>query len=365
MIEARAPVAILLVAGGTGGHVYPALAVAAALGRAADETAVSVEFAVDARPASAEAVTSAGHPVAVLPIRHGLQRHAVLANVRVAIDLVRSFAVAYRLLRRVRPVAVVGFGAYVTVPVVVVARALRIPVVVHEQNGRAGMANRLAVRLGARAAISIPGTALARAVLTGNPVRPEILAVERAPVRPPLVGIVGASLGAVVLNDAALDLYDRWRTRSDIAVRAVTGARYYESCARRLESEQRAGDVLDFRFVPYEHDMAGLYRSASVMVTRGGGTVAELAAVGMPAVVVPWSGAAEDHQTANAELFAAAGAAIHLPERECTGARLAAELDALLADPVRLTAMAAAARDLARPDAADAVAALARAAAAG
>lgn len=363
MIAAREPTAILLVAGGTGGHVYPALAVAAALDRSV-EGAMSVVFAVDARPASAEAVTRAGYPVSILPIRHGLQRGAVLANLAVACDLLRSLAAAFTLLRRVRPAAVVGFGAYVTVPVVVVARALRIPVVVHEQNGRAGMANRLAVRLGARAAISIPGTVLARAVLTGNPVRPEIVDVERRPVSPPLIGIVGASLGAVVLNDAALSLYDLWRARPDVAVLAVTGARHYESCAVRLASERRPDDVLDFTLVPYEHDMASLYGRASVMVTRGGGSVAELAAAAMPAVVVPWSGAAEDHQTANAEAFAAAGAAIHLPERDCTGARLAAELDALLADPGRLATMASAARDLARPDAADAVAALARAAAA-
>lgn len=353
---------VLLVAGGTGGHVYPAIAVARAL--ASGDPPARSSFAVDARPASRDAVDRAGFDAAVVPIRRGLQRGrsaaALRANARVAVDLVRAAVASLRILRAVRPRVVVGFGAYVSLPVIVVARLLRIPVVVHEQNGRAGLANRVAVRLGARPAVSVPGTPLRGAVLTGNPVRPEIAATARLPVAPPLVGVVGASLGAGVLNDATLDLYDRWRGRDDVAVELVTGPAPYDDCTAHLERLRRDDDRLEFAMVPYEHDMAALYRDATVMVTRGGGSVWELAAVGMPAVVVPWAGAAEDHQTANARACANAGGAVHLPESHCDGARLARELDALLTDPERLERMSAAMRSLARPGAARAVADLVR-----
>ncbi len=351
---------VAFVAGGTGGHVYPAIAVADAL-RGLDSS-VTVAFAVDARAASAEAVRRAGYEPEVLPISRGLQRGRtvaqVLATIRSFVALVRSFVRSVRWLRRTRPAAVVGFGAYVTVPVVLAARLLRIPVVVHEQNGVPGLANRLAVRLGARAATSVPGTPLREALLTGNPIRAQIVGVERRPQTPPLVAFVGASLGAQVLNDCALDLYDRWRDRVDIAVRLVSGADLHDACRARLDGLRSTDDRLDFELVPYEHDMAGLYGRATLMVTRGGGTVMELAAVGMPAIVVPWSGATEDHQTANARAVAAAGGALHVPEPECRADRVAAAIDELLSNPQRLTSMSAAMREFARPDAAGALARL-------
>ncbi len=347
----------LLVAGGTGGHVYPAIAVANVLSR---DDAWNIRFAVDARPASADAVARAGFELDILPLRRGLQRRLAWSNVRSAIDGARATLSAWRLVRRLQPRVVVGFGAYVTVPVLVAARLHSVPLVVHEQNGRPGLANRLAVRLGARAATSIPGTPLPGAIVTGNPVRPEIANVIRAPATPPLVGVVGASLGAGALNDAAFELYDLWRDRDDVAVHHVTGERHFGECAKRLEARRTPGDRLRYTLVAYEHDMPGLYRRATVMVTRAGGSVAELAAAAVPAIIVPWSGAAEDHQTANARRFALDGAAVNLPEGECRGARLAAEIEGLLSDPARLESMAGAMRRLARPDAAERVAALIR-----
>lgn len=352
------PADLLVVAGGTGGHVYPAIAVARAF--TAMHPSARIRFVVDARPASREAVERAGFDLDVVPIRRGLQRGrswaSLRANARVGLDLMRSIVVSWRLLRSVRPRAVVGFGAYVSLPVIALARLRRVPVVVHEQNGRPGLANRIAVRLGARPAVSVPGTPLRGAIVTGNPVRPDIVAAARRPVVPPLVGVVGASLGAGVLNDATLALCDRWRGRDDVAVELVTGPAHYDSCAARYGAMRCDDDRLSVQIVAYEHDMARLYADATIMVTRGGGSVWELAAVGMPAIVVPWAGAAEDHQTANARACAEAGAAVHLPESECDGARLATELDALLADGDRLERMSLAMHSLARPDAARAVA---------
>ncbi|HEY3834609.1 MAG TPA: glycosyltransferase [Acidimicrobiia bacterium] len=349
----------VLAAGGTGGHVFPAIAVAAALvarGHAPDD----IWFIADARPATAEAIRRAGFGCDVLPLERGVRRGDPRGNLGVAWTALRSTRVARRIITAKRARVVVGFGAYATLPPVLAARLSRIPVVVHEQNAHPGVVNRLAVRLGASAAISIPGTPLRRAVVTGNPVRPDIVGVERAPVAPPLIGIAGGSLGSGLLNEMALGLHDLWRARDDIAIEHVAGARFLEECEARVKV--LPSDRLSYRLVGFEHDMAGLYARASLMVTRSGGSVAELAAAGAPSILVPWAASAGDHQSANARAFAGAGASLALTEAECTAERVAREIDGLLAEAGALDRMSAAARTLARPDAADAVAALAEAA---
>jgi UDP-N-acetylglucosamine--N-acetylmuramyl-(pentapeptide) pyrophosphoryl-undecaprenol N-acetylglucosamine transferase len=237
---------------------------------------------------------------------------------------------------------------------------------VHEQNAAPGVANRVAVRLGARAAISLPGTPLRGATLTGNPVRAAVVAVERAPGSPPLVAAVGGSLGSRTINGAVLGLAERWRDRTDVRLRHVTGRRDHAWCRDRVDAARQDGSPwrLEHALVEYESRMDALYADATVVVARAGAvTVAELAAVGVPSVLVPLPGAPGDHQTRNAEALVDAGAAALVTDAECTGARLAAELEPLLADHDRLEAMAAAARTLARPDAAHQLAALVEAAA--
>ncbi|HEY1737569.1 MAG TPA: UDP-N-acetylglucosamine--N-acetylmuramyl-(pentapeptide) pyrophosphoryl-undecaprenol N-acetylglucosamine transferase [Acidimicrobiia bacterium] len=348
----------VLAAGGTGGHVFPAIAVAAALvarGHSADD----IWFIVDARPATADAIRRAGFGYGVLPLERGMRRGDARGNAAVVWTTLRSTRLARRMIAARDARVVVGFGAYATLPPVLAARLSRIPVVVHEQNAHPGVVNRVAVRLGASAAISIPGTPLRGSVVTGNPVRPDIVGVERDPVAPPLVGIAGGSLGSGLLNEMALGLHDLWRDRDDIAIEHVAGARFREECQARVKV--LPGDRLGYRLVGFEHDMAGLYARASVMITRSGGSVAELAAAGVPSILVPWSASAGDHQSANARAFADAGASVTLTEAECMPERVAREVDALLAEPGALDRMSVAARSLARPDAADAVAALAEA----
>jgi UDP-N-acetylglucosamine--N-acetylmuramyl-(pentapeptide) pyrophosphoryl-undecaprenol N-acetylglucosamine transferase len=239
--------------------------------------------------------------------------------------------------------------------------------VVHEQNAAPGLANRIAVRLGARAAVSLPGTPLPGAVVTGNPVRAAVVAVERRPSPDhPLVAVFGGSLGARRLNEATAELYDRWRGRADVRVHHVSGAAGHTAAEAALAGGRRPGDALDYRLLRYEDRMPDLYAATSIAVCRAGATtVAELAAAGVPSVLVPLPGAPGDHQTRNAEALVAAGAAVLVPDAECTGARLAAELEPLLADPARLEKMSAAARTLARPGAAADLARLVEAAAAG
>ena len=198
---------------------------------------------------------------------------------------------------------------------------------IHEADAHPGLANRIAVRLGARPAVTLPGTALPGAVVTGNPIRPAIAAVERAPVAPPLVAVVGGSLGARSLNRAVLGLYDRWRHRTDVTIHHVSGTRDYKECGATLDATRAAGDALDYRLVPFEEHMETIYTDATVIVARAGGMTAELTAVGIPSVLVPLPGAPGDHQTRNAEALVAAGAAVMIVDAALDAARLDAELD--------------------------------------
>jgi undecaprenyldiphospho-muramoylpentapeptide beta-N-acetylglucosaminyltransferase len=346
------------VGGGTGGHVHPALAVADELVRRGHDRD-AIRFVGAARGLEATAVPAAGYAVDLLPgrgFRRSLRPDAWRANLGAAVGLARALFRAFAIVGRTRPRVVVGVGGYASVPCVVAARALRIPVVIHEQNAAPGLANRLAVRLGARACVSLPGTPLRGARVTGNPVRAEILGVRRAvPVGRRRVAVVGGSLGARRINDAVLALGEQWRDRTDLLIHHVTGRRDYERCRAR-RSAVPPGD-LEYVVVAYEDDMGSLYERATVVVGRAGAvTIAELTATGTPSVLVPLPGAPGDHQHHNAAALVAAGAAVEIADRELDGPRLARELDALLGRPGRLDAMGAAARTLARPDAAAAVA---------
>jgi UDP-N-acetylglucosamine--N-acetylmuramyl-(pentapeptide) pyrophosphoryl-undecaprenol N-acetylglucosamine transferase len=358
----------LITGGGTGGHVYPGLALAEAL-VARGHPRESIHWVGNIGKLEERAVPAAGFSIDLLPGR-GLQRRLTTENVSVLVKTSQAFGRAMRIVRRYRPAVVVGVGGYASLPCLVAARLQRIPTVVHEQNAAPGLANRIAVRLGARAAVSLPGTPLAGAVLTGNPVRAAVVAVERRPLADrlpadrPLVAVFGGSLGARRINQATAELYDLWRSRGDLTIHHVSGPSGYDTARAAWTAARRESDALDYRLLPYEDKMPDLYAATTVAVCRAGATtVAELAAAGVPSVLVPLPGAPGDHQTRNAEALVDAGAAALVPDAECTGTRLAAELEPLLAAPGRLEAMAAAARTLARPDAAHELAALVEAAA--
>jgi UDP-N-acetylglucosamine--N-acetylmuramyl-(pentapeptide) pyrophosphoryl-undecaprenol N-acetylglucosamine transferase len=349
----------LVTGGGTGGHVYPALAVAEELvGRG--HSRASIHFVGSSRGMEASAVPHAGFGIDLLPgrgLRRSLRPSALWANAGALFGTLRAFGRAFRLVGRLRPSVILGVGGYASLPCLLAARLRRVPTIVHEQNAAPGLANRVAVRLGARAAVSLPGTALRDAVITGNPVRPVIAAVRRSVVSPPLVVVFGGSLGARSLNAAALDVYERWRDRRDVVMLHVSGQREYRACKSRLDAQRRPDDAVRYDLIPFEDHMERVYTSAAIAVCRSGAiTVAELAITGLPAVLVPLPGAPADHQTRNAAALVAAGAGVLLPDHELDGDRLATVLDELLGDPGRLAAMSTAARSVARPDAAGRVA---------
>jgi undecaprenyldiphospho-muramoylpentapeptide beta-N-acetylglucosaminyltransferase len=352
--------------GGTGGHLLPGLAVAESLvARGHDPS--SIHFVGSDTGVESRLVPSAGFTVDELPGR-GIQRRLTLENVSAVIGIVRGFFSALRIVRERRPRVVVALGGYASVAVGLAAVIWRVPVVVLEQNVRAGAANRLVAWRAAASAVSFPGTDLPRAVLTGNPLRPEIRSAAEHPDRSAaaaaldlpaersIIAVFSGSLGSRRINDAVRGLVERWRDRSDLAVRHVIGRRDFATYVVDAPSPPDGGLV--YQVVEYEDHIDQLLAAADVAVTRAGGGVAELAALGVPAVLVPLPIATRDHQTANGRVLAESGAAMLVPDDELTTDRLERELASMLDDPEGLRTMAQAMRAHAHLDAADRVAEL-------
>ena len=359
----------LIAGGGTAGHTLPGIAIARAL-VAAGHPAESVHFVGSQRGSETRLVPDAGFTLTALPGR-GIQRSLTLANIGAVVGLVRAAFLAFGLVRRRRPAVVVALGGFASVACALAAVVLRVPIVVAEQNAVPGAANRLVARFAKAAAVSFPGTDLPRAVVTGNPVRPEILAVDRArdgagarerlglPVDRLVVVAFGGSLGARRVNQAVAGLVGRWSDRADLAVRHVVGERDWDDPTARAPADPDA--AVCYQPVRYEDDMPTTLAAADLVVSRAGATtVAELAVLGLPSVLVPLPIATADHQTANARHLVDLDAARLVPDAELDVDRLEAELAPLLADPARLDAMGAAALGLGVRDAAERVAALAQ-----
>ncbi len=362
------PAWALIAGGGTAGHIMPGVCIAREItGRGAPRHAV--HFVVSTGGVGTGLVAEEGFALTALPgrgLRRGFSLSAMAANAAASVDLARAFVQALLLLRRYRPAVVVGLGGYASVAVGAAAAALRVPLVIAEQNAVPGLANRMLSRLAAAAATAFEDTDLRRAAWTGNPVRDEVMDADRSAGRAAaraalgvdegrrMVAVVGGSLGARTINEATGAAADLWQDRDDLHIRHITGHRDHNGLSARVTAAPTM--ALHYDLVAYENDMATVYAAADLVVSRAGATtVAELAAVGMPAVLVPLPGAPDDHQTANARRLETAGGAVLVRDGELDPARLVAEVDALLADPGRLDLMAEAARSLARPGAAGAV----------
>ena len=346
----------VIAGGGTAGHVNPGLALAGEL-VARGHPVSSITWVGSVRGLEATTVPEHGYPLHLLPGR-GVQRRLTIANVGALWGLLVAVARAMRIVRRVRPKIVVSLGGYASVACSLAAWAQRVPIVVMEQNKRPGLANRLTARVAKAAAVSFEGTPLPRAVVTGNPLRATVMAAhrDRAPVHDgAAILVTGGSLGATRINDATLDLVTLWADRSDVALRHVVGSRNFDAVRARVPTPRAHG--LRYEIVAYEDDMPAAMAAADVVVCRASsGLVSEVAVIGVPSVLVPWSGAAEDHQTANASVLVDVGAAEVISDAELSGARLGSTLDTLISAPDRLEAMARACKLVARPDAAQRVA---------
>jgi UDP-N-acetylglucosamine--N-acetylmuramyl-(pentapeptide) pyrophosphoryl-undecaprenol N-acetylglucosamine transferase len=339
----------VIAAGGTAGHVVPALAVADALRAEGAE----VSF-VGAGRAEAELVPAAGFALHELPVE-GMSRSDPLRAVRALARALAAVPRARSLLRRLQADAVMGGGGYVAGPVGVAALSLRIPLVLTEADSHLGLTNRVLAPFARRVCLAFPldGRQGGRYRVTGRPVPAVRAAREQARERFGIgpgdrcVLVFGGSLGARSINLAAVEAL----ADGSLRVLHVCGRRDYgELAARRLPEGYDLREYLDL--AAFESALA----AADLAVARAGGSVFELAAHGLPSILVPYPHASADHQSANAAWMADAGAATVIADGELTAASLRRELDVLLAEPGRLEAMAAAARSLARPQAAGEVA---------
>jgi len=356
--------AFVIAGGGTGGHVLPALAVGRALVRRGHDPS-TVRFVGSRRGLEARLVPEAGFPVTLLPGR-GIVRRVSWQAVTAIAGIVLATVEATWLLARWRPAVVLCVGGYAAAPCAAAAVVLRIPLIVADSNAVPGATNHLFARWARASAVAFEGTGLARAVLTGNPVREEVLAVSRdagarqaartelgLPEAARVVAVTGGSLGARRINDAVLEVAEAWADRSDIAIHHAIGRRDWPELSGRLPK----GGALTYQAVEYEDRVPAMLAAADVWVGRAGGTtMAELTAVGVPSILVPLPIAPHDHQAVGARQLEAAGACVVVLDRDCTGPRLESELDALLGTPGALEEMATAAAEAGHRDAADRVA---------
>jgi UDP-N-acetylglucosamine--N-acetylmuramyl-(pentapeptide) pyrophosphoryl-undecaprenol N-acetylglucosamine transferase len=344
----------VIAAGGTAGHVVPALAVADALrAEGADVVFVGGERA------EAEAVPAAGYQLHQLRVE-GLSRRNPVRAARALMRAATATRAARRLLRSLEADVVMGGGGYVAGPVGLAARLERIPLVLTEADSHLGLTNRMLAPFARRICLAfpIPGRTGAKFRVTGRPIPPP--ATDRAAARAlfdiprdeAMILVFGGSQGARSINQAALTAF----AEPHFYVLHAAGERDFESLTA-------PGDHYDLR--PYIEDFGEALLASDVVVARAGGSVFEIAAHGRPAVLIPYPHATGDHQTTNAEWMASAGAAVVLADDELMPMRLRETVYALLDDPERLADMRAASESLARPAAARAVAAQVLAAADG
>jgi UDP-N-acetylglucosamine--N-acetylmuramyl-(pentapeptide) pyrophosphoryl-undecaprenol N-acetylglucosamine transferase len=344
---------VVIAGGGTGGHLFPGIAVAREILRRVPDAEIS--FAGTARGIESRVVPREGFQLDVLR-SVGLKGSSPVALARGLALLPLSGVDAWRILSRRSPHLVIGVGGYSSGPVLAAAIARRIPTMLLEQNAVPGLTNRLLASLVGAAAVTFESTVSffgRRGFVAGNPVRPEFFEANTQPAdaagAPPRILIFGGSQGAHAINMAMVEAAERLAAHpGGMAITHQTGERDLE---RVRDGYQRAG--LTARVEPFLFAMDREIKAADIVVARAGATtIAELTAAGRPAVLIPLPTAADDHQRKNAEVLAQTGAAEMLEQKDLTGAAIAERILALVADTERRERMAAASRRLARPDAA-------------
>jgi UDP-N-acetylglucosamine--N-acetylmuramyl-(pentapeptide) pyrophosphoryl-undecaprenol N-acetylglucosamine transferase len=355
MGERAAPL-VLLAAGGTGGHLFPAEALAQAL----RQRGITIDLATDER-ATRYGRDFPAREIHVIPSAT-IRGRDPISLAKTVMTLGFGAMQALRLMRRIRPVAVVGFGGYPTLPPVLAATLRRIPAVIHDANAVMGRANKMLSSRVNAIATSFPNMALApalaaKATFTGNPIRPMVLAAAAQPYAAPdptgsfRLLVTGGSQGARVMADVVPPAVERMTQDLRARLAIVQQARG-EDETRVAQAYARLG--VKAEVAPFFADLPARIAASHLIVSRSGAsTVAELAAIGRPSILVPLPHALDQDQLANANVLASAGGAIVLRQHDFTPERLANEIACLAADPGRLPAMAAGARSAGVLDAAD------------
>ena len=349
---------ILITAGGTGGHVYPGLAVA----RALMAQNIPVVWMGTRKGLEARVIPEAGIEMAWLDV-NGVRGKGWKTLLMAPINLVKALMQSIGIMRTYQPAAVLGMGGFVAGPGGFVAALMGKPVVIHEQNAVAGLTNKLLSRVSRRILEGFPGTfpASQKVMATGNPVRVDIASLpnplERLADRddePVHVLVIGGSLGAQALNQMVPQALAQLIPDKRPMVRHQAGVKHLEDARQHY-----ANTVVEAEVMSFIEDMAEAYAWADLVICRSGAlTVAELAAAGVAAILVPFPYAVDDHQTANGNYLAENGAALLIQQSDLTPEKLASLLDDLLGNREKLRQMSVAARQLAKPYATAQVAAI-------
>ena len=346
---------VLIAAGGTGGHIYPGIAVANEILRRKPDAEIG--FVGTARGLENKLVPGAGFELSIIDSA-GLKNVGLAARLRGLITLPKSLAEAGRLISSFHPDVVIGAGGYVSGPVLLTAALMRLPTLVMESNALPGFTNRRLARFVDKAAVSFEEALpyfRGKGVVTGNPVRREFFEIPIRPREPNQFSILlfGGSQGARAINDAmiaALPLLVELKTR--LRITHQTGEADFD----RVSDAYRATGWENANVTKYVEDMVNTIANVDMVICRAGATTtAELIAAGKASVMIPFPLAADDHQRKNAEALQAAGGTRMILQSDLSGERLATEIKTLASQPQLITAMEKSSRNLARGDAAAAV----------
>ncbi|MFM8563416.1 MAG: UDP-N-acetylglucosamine--N-acetylmuramyl-(pentapeptide) pyrophosphoryl-undecaprenol N-acetylglucosamine transferase [Acidimicrobiia bacterium] len=354
----------VIAGGGTAGHVLPALALAEALverGHSRD----SLVYMGARRGIETRLVPPTGVPhyfFDVVGLQRSLRPSSWRSNASFPLKMLAARRRAIAIMRADRPAVVVSVGGYASLPAVLAARRLGVPVVVVSYDRTPGRSSRVTARFAAATATAFPGSTLPRARWTGAPVRAAVRRVDRerdrlsarrtlgVPVDRFMVAVIGGSLGSRVLNRAVLSLVGESSDDRSLAVYHVVGERFVDEHRAEGGDDRDGRDGAWYRVIGYEDRMADVYAACDVLVGRGGaGTVADVATTGVPSVLVPWSGAANDEQRANVAWLGDEGAAVVLDEDELNE-RLATVVGELRVDSARREGIGSRARALGEPN---------------
>lgn len=359
---------VIISGGGTAGHIYPGLALAGSL--RSTEAALEILFVGTKSGLESKLVAEANYHFEPVEV-HGFTRKLSFDFFKALFLLLIGIPKSLRIINGFKPDVVIGLGGYVSVPVAVAASLKRIPLLLHEQNTVPGLANRLLTKRADMIAISFAASQkyfgnARRVELTGNPVRKEIIGSDLKDYNKfdldaarKTILIFGGSRGAQRINEAMIEAYPLFRDSGNLQIIHSTGTANFEYVAAAIEKEQDPSDKIIYRCYPYLNQIDQAYSVSDLVVCRAGATtLAEVTALGKPAVFVPYPYATEDHQKRNAEVLRDAGAASIIFNEELDGNSLFGETTKIVSDDLLLKKMSEAAHSLGRPNAADALAKL-------
>jgi UDP-N-acetylglucosamine--N-acetylmuramyl-(pentapeptide) pyrophosphoryl-undecaprenol N-acetylglucosamine transferase len=363
---------VIISGGGTGGHIYPAITIAKALSGLVKPCEILFVGTKDGM--EADIIPKEGFSFTTVEVS-GFERKLSFKTIQTTVKLFTGLGQSFSILRRFKPDVVIGTGGYVCGPVLLIAAIMGIPTIIQEQNVIPGVTNRILARFVKKVAVGYPeavkffGKHRDKVVVTGNPIRDEVITADRAealkafsldPGKVTLL-VSGGSRGARSINNAMAEIYEWFVQHNEIQILHVTGNSEYNNIVDSIrESGIDIGKAGNISIIPYLHNMPQALAVADIAIFRAGAiALAELTALGIPAILIPYPYAAENHQEFNARVLENQGAAIVIRDTELTGLRLKVVLEKLLADRDKVEKMTQASKKIGRPEAAKTIAKIA------